>query len=91
MVGVYEFELFDDEGFVCAFPFDLGGGTRGEDWRDATEMAADWLKGELEHMLMTGQEPPFPTFGNLPEHEGGRIAIVAAEVDLSDVRSVSGA
>lgn len=37
MVGVYEFELFDDEGFVCAFPFDLGGGTRGEDWRDAAE------------------------------------------------------
>ena len=64
---------------MCAFPFDLEGGTMGSDWGEAAEMAADWLKGELEHMLMSGQEPPEATFGHLPEHEGGRVATVAVE------------
>lgn len=91
MLGVYEFELFEDDGFVCAFPFDMEGGTQGRDWREAAEMAADWLKGELERMLMSGQEPPEATFGHLPEHEGGRVAIVAVEADLSKVDAVSAA
>lgn len=80
MLGIYEFELFEDEGMVCAFPYDLEGGTAGTGWKDAAEMAADWLKGELEHMLMTGQVPPEATFGHEPTHKGGRIAIVAVEI-----------
>lgn len=89
MLGVYEFELFEDDGFICAFPFDMEGGTEGRDWRDAAEMAADWLKAELEHLLMQGSELPEATFGHLPEHEGGRVAIVAVEADLSKIRAVS--
>lgn len=91
MLGVYEFELFEEDGSVCAFPFDLEGGTCGRDWKEAAEMAADWLKGELEHALMAGRTPPEATFGHLPEHEGGRVAIVAVEADLRDVKAVSGA
>lgn len=91
MLGVYEFELFEDEGAICAFPYDLEGGTFGAGWKEAAEMAADWLKGELEHMLMAGQEPPEATFGHEPVHEGGRVAIVAVEADLSKMSTVSGA
>ena len=91
MLGVYEFEMFEDEGTVCAFPYDLEGGTFGSGWKEAAEMAADWLKGELEHMLMAGQEPPEATFGHEPKHDGGRVAIVAVEADLSKVSAVSGA
>lgn len=91
MLGVYEFELFEEDGMVLAFPFDLEGGTEGRGWKDAAEMAADWLKGELEHMLMVGQEPPEATFGHVPEHNGGRVAIVAVEADLSKVEAVSAA
>lgn len=40
---------------------------------------------------MAGQVPPEATFGHEPAHDGGRVAIVAVEADLSKVRTVSGA
>lgn len=88
MLAVYEFELFEDEGFVLAFPFDFDGGTQGGDIKEASEMAADWLKGELEHRMMAGAPWPEATFGNDPEH-GGRIAIVAVDADLDSVETVA--
>lgn len=83
-----EFELFESEGFVLAFPFDIEGATQGTTFEDAAEMAADWLKGMAEHWLMTGEEPPKPTFGNLPQH-GGRVILIGVDVSLDAIPSVS--
>lgn len=88
MMAVYEFELFEDDGFVLAFPFDMEGGTQGATWKEAAEMAADWLKGELEHFLMVGEPLPKATFGHEPVHEGGRVAIVAVEASLASIDTV---
>lgn len=88
MLAVYEFELFEDEGLVLAFPFDMEGGTQGRDVREASEMAADWLKGEVEHRMMTGEPLPEATFGNEPR-QGGRVAIVAVDADLDSVETVA--
>lgn len=88
MLAVYEFELFENEGFVLAFPFDMEGGTQGRDVKEASEMAADWLKGELEHRLMAGEPLPEATFGNEPQY-GGRIAIVAVDANLDSVETVA--
>lgn len=88
MFVMQEFELFESEGYVLAFPFDLEGGTQGITFEDAAEMAADWLKGMAEHWLMTGEEPPAPTFGNSPQH-GGRVILIGVDVSLSSVPSVS--
>ena len=88
MLAVYEFELFEDEGWVLAFPYDMDGGTQGADLKEACEMAADWLKGEVEHRMMAGLALPEATFGNDPRH-GGRNAIVAVDADLDSVPTVS--
>ncbi len=88
MLAVYEFELFESEGFVLAVPFDMDGGTQGVNQKDAIEMAADWLKGEMEHRLMCKIPFPDPTFGNEPQH-GGRIAIIAVEINLDAIDTVS--
>lgn len=49
MFYVYEFEVFEDEGWFLACPFDFLGGTQGETFAEACEMAADWLRVECEH------------------------------------------
>lgn len=54
MLHVYEFEVFQDGGMFLAFPYDMEGGTQGHDYREACESAADWLKGEIEHLTMRG-------------------------------------
>ena len=64
--GVYEFEVFQDEGCFVAIPYDLEGATQGEDFADLCLMVADWLKVHLESWEVTGTEPPEPTFGNKP-------------------------
>lgn len=80
MLHVYEFEVFESEGFLLAFPYDLEGGTQGVDFADVCEMAADWLQCEMEHRAM--HDSPFPkaTFGNEPQH-GGKNIIVAVNVE----------
>lgn len=83
-----EFELFEDEGMICAFPFGLEGATCGTDWRDAAEMAADWLKGDGEYRLMLGQDIPELPFGNKPEHESGRVMLVGVDVSLDGIDTV---
>lgn len=88
MFAVYEFEFFEDEGWVVAMPFDLEGGTQGRDIAEASRMAADWLKGEVEHALMCGTELPSPTFGNTQQH-GGRVGVVAVEASLETVDCVT--
>ena len=87
MFAVYEFEFFRDEGWVLAFPFGLDGGTQGRDAAEAARMAADWLRGEVEHALMAGRELPAPTFGNAPRH-GGSVGVVAVDASLEAVDTV---
>ena len=89
MLHVYEFELFEDEGLILAFPFDFDGGTQGSTIAEATEMAADWLKLEIEHRLMNGEVVPEATLGHEPMREGGRILLVAVEASLDTVPAVT--
>lgn len=90
MLYVYEFELFKEEdGWILAFPFDFNGGTQGADVAEATEMAADWLKLEIEHRLMNGEDIPEATLGHEPLREGGRILLVAIEASLDTVPAVT--
>ena len=88
MLHVYEFEVFQGEKYLLAFPYDMDGGTQGEDFRDACESAADWLQSEMEHRAMRGDPFPEPTFGNEPEH-GGRTVIVAVNAGKDTIRKVS--
>lgn len=89
MLHVYEFEVFQaDDGWMLAFPFDMEGGTQGKDFKEACEMAADWLQGEMEHRAMAGLPFPEATFGNEPEN-GGKVVIVAVNAGLDTVETVS--
>ena len=84
MLHVYEFEVFEDEGWLLAFPYDMEGGTQGADFKEVCEMAADWLKTEMEHRAMHGEPYPEATFGNEPRH-GGRSIIVAVDAGKETV------
>ena len=88
MFVLREFELFESEGYVLAFPFGLEGGTQGVSLNDAAAMAADWLKGTTEDWLISGANPPEPTFGNEPEH-GGRVILIGVEVSREAIPTMS--
>lgn len=89
MLCVYEFELVMEEGgVVSVLPFDFAGATMGVGYAEAAEMAADWLKTEIEHRLMNGEAIPEATLGNEPR-EGGRVLLVAVEAGLEGVNAVS--
>lgn len=87
MLHVYEFEIFEDEGCLLAFPYDMEGGTHGKDFKEVCEMAADWLQTEMEHRAM--HDLPFPesTFDNAPRH-GGRNIVVAVNAGKDTVPKV---
>lgn len=88
MLHVYEFEIFEDEGLLMAFPYDMQGGTQGRTFKDACEMAADWLQAECEHRAMHGLPFPEATFGNEPRN-GGKTVIVAVSAGKDTVRRMS--
>ena len=88
MVHVYEFEVYESEGFQIVEPFDLEGGTEGYDVRDAAMMAVDWLKITVEHCAMHHIELPEPTFGNRPRH-GGTVMLVAVDAGVETVPRVT--
>ena len=88
MFHLYEFELFEDEGWYLAFPFDWGGGTQGENLRDACEMAADWLRMMCEDRAIHDERFPEPTYGNAPRH-GGRVVLIGVEAGRDTVRKVT--
>lgn len=90
MLHVYEFEVFEDEGWLLAFPYDMAGGTQGADFKEACEMAADWLKTEMEHRAMHGEPFPEATFGNEPRH-GGHNVIVAVDAGKDTVPRMTAA
>lgn len=86
--GVYEFEVFQDEGCFVAIPYDLEGATQGEDFADLCLMVADWLKVHLESWEVTGTEPPEPTFGNKPRH-GGTNMVFGVSAGLETIEKVT--
>lgn len=89
MVYVWEFEFFESNGLVDAFPFPpFDGGTFGEDMTDAVESAADWLGCMVEDHLMNGTELPEMEFGHTPER-GGVVIAVAVERTLESIPSVT--
>lgn len=69
----------DPESFAETYaePYGLEGGTEGRDQREAAMMAAEWLRGEAEHWLMSGTEPPELPIGLPPAH-GGRVILTTS-------------
>lgn len=90
MVYVWEFEIFESDGFVDAFPCEgLGGGaTFGDDFEDAVESAADFLSTIVDDHLVNGTELPPMSFGHEPEH-GGRIIAIAVSRELGDIPAMT--
>lgn len=90
MMHVYEFEVFEDEGMLLAFPYDMDGGTQGESSKEACEMAADWLQMEMEYRDMCGLPFPEATFDNKPQHKDGKTVIVAVNAGKNTIRRMTG-
>lgn len=90
MLVINEFEFFEDEGMVCAFPFDREGATCGTDFDDAVSMAADWLYETAKYEAINNVAPSKVSFGHEPRH-GGRVMAVAVDFDLSRVDAVTAA
>ena len=87
MLGVYEFEVFEHDGVMLAFPYDMDGGTQGDDFKDVCESAADWLQLELEHRAIHGMPFPDATFDNEPRN-GGRNVVIAVNAGVDTVPKV---
>ncbi len=90
MLVVREFEFFQGEKYMVAWPCDMGGGTFGEDMQDAIESAADWLYQTVLFDLIEGKETEGGKLGHEPEH-GGKIIVVAVDCDLARANAVTAA
>ena len=88
MFVMQEFELFEEDGYIIAVPFDLEGATQGYSFEDAAEMAADWLKCTAEDLLIRDIEPPKATIGNEPTH-GGRVILIGVDVSRESIPTMS--
>lgn len=89
MLYVYEFELFTgQDGWIIARPFDFEGATQGADVAEASEMAADWLRTEIEYRLMDSRDIPEATLGHEPARKNGRNLLVAVEASLDGIPAV---
>ena len=76
MLHVYEFEVFESEGWAALLPLRPGGRHPREDDARGCGDGGGLAPREMEHYEMAGMQPPEPTFGNKPEH-GGENMIVA--------------
>lgn len=90
MLYINEFEFFEDEGMVCAFPFDREGATCGDTFDDAVAMAADWLYETVKYEVIDGDPQPKVSLGHEPQH-GGRVMAVAVDFDINRVDAVTAA
>lgn len=70
MLYLYEIEIFKDDDYYIAVPFDFEGATEGFSKQECLEMAADLLTSEIQHRLMHGDNLPEPTIDNSPQYEG---------------------
>lgn len=86
--GVYEFEVFTEEGIYVAVPYDLEGATQGRDFNDVCLMAADWLRLTIEEHEIQGLEMPDPTFGNTPRY-GGTNVVFGVSAGLETIEKVT--
>ena len=86
--GVYEFEVFQEEGHFIAVPYDMEGATQGEDFEDLCLMVADWLKMHIEDWEIAGKELPAATFGNKPRH-GGTNMVFGISAGIETIEKVT--
>ena len=86
--GVYEFEVFREEGCYVAVPYDFEGATQGEDFEDLCLMMADWLKKHIEDWEIAGRGLPRPTFGNAPRH-GGTNMVFGVSAGIETIEKVT--
>lgn len=70
MLYLYEIEIFKDDDYYIAVPFDFGGATEGFSKQECLEMAADLLTSEIQHRLMHRDNLPEPTIDNSPQYDG---------------------
>ena len=70
MLYLYEIEIFKDDDYYIAVPFDFEGATEGFSKQECLEMAADLLTSEIQHRLMHRDNLPEPTIDNSPQYEG---------------------
>ena len=89
MIYIQEFEFVEEDGMISVIPFGLDVGTCGVDIEDAVSMAVDWLKGYIEHQLVSGKSPKSGRLGNEPQ-SGGRVIAVSVDCDLSRVELNAG-
>ena len=90
MIHVYEFEVFENEGWYIALPFGMDGGTQGRDPKEVAVNASDWLQMEMEHRAMRELSFPQETFGNEPRN-GGKIMLVAVNAGKDTVPRMTAA
>lgn len=91
---VYEMEFFPVEtGAIVVVPCDeaFGGATSGDDFADAVESAADWLRMTIEDYLMRDKPLPKAEFGHAPQEPNGRIIVLAVEASLDNIPAVTAA
>ena len=91
---VYEMEFFPVEtGAIVVVPCDetFGGATSGDDFADAVEYAADWLRMTIEDYLMRNKPLPKATFGHTPQEPNGRVIVLAVEASLDNIPAVTAA
>lgn len=90
MMFIREFEIVEDEGGFIAMPLGMDGGTEGDTFDEAVEMAADWLRMQALDSLLHNRDLPSAGLNHSP-NEGGRIVAVAVDVKLSDAPAVTAA
>lgn len=93
-IYVYEMEFFPVEtGAIVVVPCDeaFGGATSGDDFADAVESAADWLRMTIEDYLIRDKPLPEASFGHKPQEPNGRVIILAIEASLDNIPAVTAA
>lgn len=70
MLYLYEIEIFKDDDYYIAVPFDFEVATEGFSKQECLEMAADLLTSEIQHRLMHRDNLPEPTIDNSPQYDG---------------------
>lgn len=88
--SVCEFEFFEGEGRILAFPFADICPTEGYDFKDAVYMASDLLRMYALDDLAKGREPFWGPLGNKPQN-GGIVIAVSVCVDISEIPAVTAA
>lgn len=84
MLYLYEIEVFKDDDYYIAVPFDFEGATEGFSKQECLEMAADLLTSEIQHRLMHRDNLPEPTIDNSPQYEG-EIYSLAIETGIGTI------